>query len=73
MQNLKKNLLVVWKMSNFQEISKKAVKLDSFLQCSLHMFLGHDGCFTNQFKNFMKPYNKELSNKARSMSKHHIR
>ena len=26
--------------------SKKAVKLDSFFQCSVHRILGHDGCFS---------------------------
>ena len=26
-------------------MSKKAVKLGSFLQCSVNIFLGHDGCF----------------------------
>ena len=26
------------------KIFKKAVKLGSFLQCSVHIFLGHDGC-----------------------------
>ena len=29
----------------YKKISKKAVKLGSFLQCSVHIFLGHDGCF----------------------------
>ena len=29
----------------YKKISKKAVKLASFLQCSVHVFLGHDGCF----------------------------
>ena len=29
----------------YKKISKKAAKLGSFLQCSVHMFLGHDGCF----------------------------
>ena len=28
----------------YKKISKKAVKLASFLQCSVHIFLGHDGC-----------------------------
>ena len=28
----------------YKKISKKAVKLCSFLQCSVHIFLGHDGC-----------------------------
>ena len=28
----------------YKKILKKAVKLDSFLQCSLHIFPGHDGC-----------------------------
>ena len=27
------------------KISKKAVKLGSFLQCLVHIILGHDGCF----------------------------
>ena len=31
----------------YKQISKKAVKLGSFLQCSVHTFLGHDGCFKN--------------------------
>ena len=29
----------------YKKISKKAIKLGSFLQCSVHIFLGHDGCF----------------------------
>ena len=29
----------------YKKISKKAVKLDSFLQCSVHIFVGHDCCF----------------------------
>ena len=46
----------------YKKISKKAVKLGSFLQCSVHIFLAHDGDFCkNQFKNFVKPYNEELS------------
>ena len=28
----------------YEKISKKAVKLGSFVQCSVHVFLGHDGC-----------------------------
>ena len=40
---------------------KKAVKLGSFLQRSVHIFLGHDGCFKNYFKNFVEPYHEELS------------
>ena len=28
-----------------KNVSKKAAKLNSFLQCSVHIFLGHDGCF----------------------------
>ena len=28
----------------YRKVSKKAVKLGSFLQCLLHVFLGHDGC-----------------------------
>ena len=28
-------------------MSKKAVKLGSFLQCSVHIFLGHDGLRIN--------------------------
>ena len=27
----------------YKKISEKAVKLDSFLQCLEHVFLGHDG------------------------------
>ena len=30
--------------SRYRKISKKAVKLGSFLQCSAYIFLGHDGC-----------------------------
>ena len=26
---------------------KKSVKLGDFFQCSVHVFLGHDGCFKN--------------------------
>ena len=26
----------------YKKISKKAIKLGSFLQCSVHMFLGHN-------------------------------
>ena len=29
----------------YKKISKKAVKIGGFLQCSVHTFLGHDGCF----------------------------
>ena len=29
----------------YKRIPKKAVKLGSFLQYSVHIFLGHDGCF----------------------------
>ena len=29
----------------FKKVSKKGVKLGSFLQCSIHIFRGHDGCF----------------------------
>ena len=29
----------------YKKISKKAVKIDGFLQCSVHIFLGHDKCF----------------------------
>ena len=28
-----------------ENFHKKAVKLDSFLQCWVHILLGHDGCF----------------------------
>ena len=56
----------------YKKMSKKAVKLGSFLQCSVHLFLGHDGCFwkinlrilwnqiMNNFKNFVKPDYQEL-------------
>ena len=30
---------------NYSNISNKAVKLGSFLQCSVHIFLRHGGCF----------------------------
>ena len=29
----------------YKKISKKSVKLGSFLQCSVHIFLEHDGYF----------------------------
>ena len=29
----------------YQEIFKKDIKLGSFLQCSVHIFLGYDDCF----------------------------
>ena len=29
----------------YKKISKKAVKIGGFLQCSVHIFLGHDGYF----------------------------
>ena len=29
----------------YEKISTNAVKLGSFLECSVHIFLGHDGCF----------------------------
>ena len=29
----------------YKKISKKAVKIGSFPQCSVHTYLGHDGCF----------------------------
>ena len=45
-------------------MSKKVVKLGSFLQCSVHIFLGNDSCFKNYFKNFVEPYHEELSSKA---------
>ena len=35
--------------SSYKKISKKAIKLASFLQWSLHLFLGHDGCFWKNF------------------------
>ena len=28
-----------------EKISKKAVKLGSFLQCLVHIFVEHEGCF----------------------------
>ena len=28
----------------YKKVSKKADKLVSFLECSVHIFLGHDGC-----------------------------
>ena len=29
----------------YKKISKKAVKIRGFLQCSVHIFVGHNGCF----------------------------
>ena len=29
----------------YKKISKKALKIGGFLQCWIHIFLGHDGCF----------------------------
>ena len=29
----------------YEKISKKYVKIGGFHQCSVHIFLGHDGCF----------------------------
>ena len=52
----------------YKKISKKSVKLSSFIQCSVHIFLGHDGCFLrNKFKNFLKPHYEELSSKSWSI------
>ena len=45
-------------------MSKKAVKLGCFLQCSVHIFLGHDADLRIKFKNFVEPYHEELSSKA---------
>ena len=39
-----------------KKISKKIVKLSSFLQCSVNIFPGNDGCF----KNFVKLYHEEF-------------
>ena len=36
----------------YKKMSNKAIKLGSFLQCSVHIFLGHDGFLKNNFKNF---------------------
>ena len=47
-----------------KKLSKKAVKLGSLIQCSVHLFLGHDGCFKNYFKNFLEPYHEELLGKT---------
>ena len=49
-------------------MSKKAVKLSSFLQCSVYIFLGYDGCF----KNYVEPYHEELSSKSWSVRQHQI-
>ena len=51
----------------YKKMSNKAIKLGSFLQCSVHIFLGHDGYFKNEFKNFVEPYHEEPSSKAWSM------
>ena len=29
----------------YKKVSKKAMKIVGFLQCSVHIFLEHDGCF----------------------------
>ena len=39
----------------YKKISKKAVKLGSFLQCSVHIFLGHDGYFWNECDSIIFP------------------
>ena len=41
--------------------------LRSFLRCSVHIFLGHDSYFKNQFKNFVEPYHEELSRQQDSL------
>ena len=53
-------------LTNFDSSTQKSKKvvLGSFIQCLVHLFLGHDGCFKNQFKNFLEPYHEELSGKA---------
>ena len=53
-----------------KKIFKKAVKLGSFLQCSIHIFLGHDDCVWKI--NFVRSYHEELSSKAWSVGQHHI-
>ena len=57
-------------------MSKKAVKLGSFLQCSVHLFLVPDGCFiewwVNYFQNFLETYHEELPGKPWSMWQHHV-
>ena len=52
----------------YKKISKKAIKLGSFLQCSIDIFLG----LRNYFKNIVKPYHEGLSSKAWSMRPCHI-
>ena len=32
-------------LQRYKKISKKAVKIGGFLQCSVHVFLGHDASF----------------------------
>ena len=29
----------------YKKVFKKGVKISDFFQCSVHIFLGHDGCF----------------------------
>ena len=49
-----------WLLLRYKKKSKKAAKLGSFLQCSVHMFLRHNSCFWkinlkilwNHIKNF---------------------
>ena len=57
----------------YKNISKKAVKLGSFLQCSVYIFQGHVGRVLKiKFKNFVKPYHEELLSKAWTMWERHI-
>ena len=57
----------------YKKISKKVVKLGSFLQCSVtYISRTWWRLLKNQFKNFMLPYHEKLLSKAWSVALHHI-
>ena len=57
----------------YEKIPKKAVKLDSFLQCSVHIFLGHDDCVWKINLRFLSIHiMKNFPCKVWSMWQHHI-
>ena len=47
----------------YEKISKKAIKLGRFLQCSVHIFLVQMAAFEKTIDNLVKPYHKEPSSK----------
>ena len=65
----------------YQKISKKAAKLRSFLQCSVHIFLWHDSCiwkinlrilWNHIVKNFQVPVNHNRCDSTISLPKHFL-